>query len=67
MVEKDHPDKDLTPENDETSINQNQLMIGALQWLVTLDRFDIQIGAATMGRYRVAPRCGHLDRLKRMY
>ena len=67
MLEKDHPELDLTPELDETGIKQYQSLIGALQWLVTLGRFDIQIGVATMGSYRVAPRIGHLDRLKRMY
>jgi hypothetical protein len=29
--------------------------------------FDILVGAATMGIYRVAPRIGHLERLKRIF
>ena len=42
-------------------------MIGCLQWVVSLGRFDIQTATMTMSRYRVAPRIGHLDRLKRNY
>jgi hypothetical protein len=67
IVEKDHPELDLTEELDEDGIKQYQSLIGALQWLVTLGRFDILLGVTTMGSFRVSPRKGHLDRLKRMY
>ena len=42
-------------------------MVGQLQWLVTLGRFDIHAQVATMSRLRAAPRQGHTDRLKRIY
>ena len=42
-------------------------MVGQLQWLVTLGRFDIHAQVSTMSRFRVAPRQGHMDRLKRIY
>jgi hypothetical protein len=42
-------------------------LIGALQWLVTLGRFDILVGVATMGSFCVAPRKGHLKRLKLIF
>jgi hypothetical protein len=42
-------------------------MIGCLQRAVSLGRFDIQTAVVTMSRFRVAPRKGHFDRLKRMY
>ena len=42
-------------------------MVGQLQWLVTLGRFDIHTQVATMSRFRAAPRQGHMDRLKRIY
>jgi hypothetical protein len=48
-------------------IKKNQSLIGALQWLVTVELFDIHLGAATMSSYRCAPHQGHLERLKRMY
>ena len=42
-------------------------MVGQLQWLVTLGRFDIHAQVAPMSRFRAAPRQGHMDRLKRIY
>ena len=41
-------------------------MVGQLQWLVTLGRFDIHAQVATMSRFRAAPRQGHMDRLTPM-
>jgi hypothetical protein len=63
----DHPEIDTTEELDEEGIKRYQTMIGCLQWAVSLGRFDIQTATMTMSRYRVAPRIGHLDRLKRIY
>ena len=42
-------------------------MVGQLQWLVTLGRFDLHAQVATMARFRAAPSQGHMDRLKRIY
>ena len=42
-------------------------MVGQLQWLVTLGRFDIHAQVATMSKFRAAPSQGHMDRLKRIY
>ena len=67
MEEKDHPEIDNSELLDATGIKQYQSLIGALQWLVTLGRFDIQLTVASMSSYRVAPRIGHLNRLKRVY
>ena len=67
MVKGDHPELDDSPELDKDGIKQYQSMIGALQWTVTLGRFDIMAAVMTMSRFRIAPRIGHLDRLKRVY
>jgi hypothetical protein len=40
-----------------------QSMIGALQWMVTIGRLAVM----TMSGFRVAPRTGHLERLKQIY
>jgi hypothetical protein len=45
----------------------NSVLIGALQWLVTLGCFDIHLGVATMSFFCVALRQGYLDRRKRMF
>ena len=42
-------------------------MVGELQWLITLGRFDIQAQVTSMSRFRAQPRQGHLERLKRIY
>jgi hypothetical protein len=67
MAEGDHPELDLTEELPPDGIRLYQSMIGTLQWAVTLGRFDIQMGVTSMSSFRVAPRQGHLDRLKRIY
>ena len=38
-------------------------MVGQLQWLVTLWRFDLHTHVATTSRFRAALRQGHMDRL----
>ena len=42
-------------------------MVGQLQWLVPLGRFDIHAQVTAMSRLRAVPRQGHMDRLKRIY
>ena len=42
-------------------------MVGQLQWIVTLGRFDLDAYVAMMSRFRAAPRQGHMNRLKRIY
>ena len=43
------------------------IMVGQLQWMVTLGRFDLHAQVATVSRFRAAPRQGYMDRLKRIY
>ena len=44
-----------------------QSLIGALQWALSIGRFDIHTAVMTLSGFRVAPRRGHLDRAKRVY
>ena len=66
-------DKNDPPELDDTelltgeSIQHFLPMIGQLQWLVTLGRFDIHTQVTTLSRFMSAPRQGHLKRLQRIY
>ena len=64
IAEKDHPELDNSELLDDLGIKQYQSLIGALQWLVTLGHFGIHLDVATMSSFCVAPRHGHLDRLK---
>jgi hypothetical protein len=42
-------------------------MIVALQWIVTIGRFDINTAVMTMSGIRMAPRIVHLNSLRRIY
>jgi hypothetical protein len=48
-------------------IKPYRTMIGCLQRAVSLGPIDIPKAVMIMLRFRVAPRKGHLDRLKQMY
>ena len=63
----DHPELDSSEELGEVDIKKYQSLIGALQWAVTVGRIDITTAVMTMSSYRVNPRVGHLDRLRRIY
>ncbi|KAL7570518.1 hypothetical protein ACA910_004294 [Epithemia clementina (nom. ined.)] len=63
----DHPEIDESPECSEKDQSRYLTMIGQLQWLVALGRFDVFCATMTMSKFRPAPREGHISRLKRMY
>ena len=44
-----------------------QSLIGALQWVVSIGRFDVQTAVMTLSSFRASPRRGHLDRVKKIY
>ena len=58
---------DQTEELDEDGVKLYQSLIGALQWLITLGRFDIQQAVRSLSSFRAMPREGHLERLKRVF
>ena len=66
LEKNDHPEIDLSDLLDEEGIHQYQSLVGSLQWLISLGRFDVQSAVATMSSFRAAPRQGHLDRVKRI-
>ena len=67
LVGGDHPELDESPLLGPEDIRKYQSLIGALQWLITLGRFDINVHVMTMSRFAQAPRQGHLDRVKRIF
>ena len=66
-------DKNNHPELDTSEILEGDVaakyftIVGQLQWLVTLGRFDLHAHVATMSRFSNPPRQGHMDRLTRIY
>ena len=67
LDKNDHPELDTSEILEGDMATKYLTMVGQLQWLVTLGRFDIHAQVATMSRFRAAPRKGHMDRLKRIY
>ena len=66
LEKNDQPELDDTPLCGPEGIKQFQSIIGAVQWTISLCRFDILHAVMSLGRFRAAPREGHLERLKRM-
>ena len=67
LDKNDHPELDTSEILEGHMAAKYLTMVGQLQWLVTLVRFDIHAQVATMLRFRAALRQGHMDRLKTIY
>jgi hypothetical protein len=67
LDKNDHPELDNLELVDATHIQIYMTMIGQLQWAITLGRFDILSQVMSMSRFRLAPKQGHFDRVKRIY
>ena len=63
----DHPEMDTTELLDMDNTKIYQSLIGGLQWIVTIGRFDIMVAVMTLSSFRAAPRKGHLERVRRIY
>ena len=48
-------------------VKKYQSLLGALQWLISIGRFDIATAVMTMSKFRVAPRSGHMLRVQRIF
>ena len=62
----DHPELDESELLDDDGIHQYQSLIGSLQWAISLGRFDVATAVMSMSSFRVAPRVGHIERVKRI-
>jgi hypothetical protein len=65
IIKGDHPENDTSELLDQAGIKDYQSLIGALQWLVSIGRFDIHTAVMTLSAFRCAPRKGHMERVKR--
>jgi len=67
-IEKgDHPEMDSSEFLECNDIQKYMSLIGALQWVVTIGRFDVHTAVMTLSSFRQAPRNGHMDRVKRIF
>ena len=62
-----HPEQDNSELCNEEQITKYMSMIGQLQWATTLGRYDIRAHVMSMSRFRLAPKIGHQERMKRLY
>ena len=63
----DHPELDQSELLDAEGVQKYQSLIGTLQWIISIGRFDIQTAVMTLSSFRAAPRRGHLERAKRIF
>ena len=64
MPPNDHPEMDVSELLEDDDVEKCLRLVGQPQWAVSLGRWDIQTAAMTMSSFRVAPRLGHLSKLK---
>jgi hypothetical protein len=60
----DHPEIDTSVLLDLEGTQVYQSLVGCLQWIIQIGRLDITTHVMTLSRFRVAPRVGHLLRVK---
>jgi hypothetical protein len=59
-----HPESEITPLLSDQMASKFRGIIGSLNWVVTLGRFDIMYAVNTLARFGMAPRSGHLEAAK---
>ena len=67
ILKGDHPELDTSDLLDDENTKIYQSLIGALQWVIQIGRFDVTTAVMTLSRFRACPREGHLDRVKRIF
>ena len=67
LDKNDHPELDNSELASDDLITKFMCMVGQLQWAVTLGRYDILAHGMSMSRFRLAPKVGHIERMKRIY
>ena len=67
MSPGDHPEDDDTALLNDHYHKIYQQLLGMLNWLVTIGRFDISFATSSLARFVACPRQGHLDRLKHVF
>ena len=60
MAENYHPEIDDSPILSDDDASKFRSIIGSLNWLITLGRFDVHYATNSLSRFSMAPREGHL-------
>ena len=48
-------------------ISKYRMMVGSLNWLVTLGRYNIHYTVCTLARHMMIPRAGHMHAMRRVF
>jgi hypothetical protein len=67
MITNDHPEMDDSDLLNEKEKRIYQRLMGILQWMVSLGRFDICYAVSSLSRFNSAPRKGHMQRAIRVF
>ena len=67
MVAKDHPELDSTTVLNDDDHKKYQMLIGMLNWIVTLGRIDICYAVSSLARFVACPRKGHMERALQVF
>ena len=59
MSEEYHPETDETPELNPDEASKYRSVIGSLNWIITLGRFDVHYATSVLSRFGMNPREGH--------
>jgi hypothetical protein len=66
MIEGLHPESDTSQMLSDEMATQYRAIIGSLNWVVILGRFDVMYATNTLARFSMIPRLGHLEATKRI-
>ena len=67
LMRGDHPDLDDSELLGFKATKIHQSLIGALQWVAQIGRFDVGTTVMTLSRFHAAPCSRHLDQVKRIH
>jgi len=67
MLDGDHPDKDTSPVLDDNDYREYHMLMGMLNWIVILCRFDVGFSTSSLSRFTVCAREGHRKRVLRIF
>ena len=67
MISGDHPEMDDSEVLDDETHRKFQMLIGIMNWVVTIGRLDIAYATMSLSRFSACPRRGHLERALKVF
>jgi hypothetical protein len=67
MVHGDHPETDDSEVLCDDDHRKFQMLIGILNWVVTIGRLDVAYSTMSLSRFSACPRKGHLERALKVF